>query len=124
MSVICYITFKATYVPESKLACHGLMFFRSAPSTQPTMHCPVVSIGINSLVAQDLDMFAAGSAVELVGSGQPTAHPVREPALFGHMVLEIRRGLHSVLSNKIKEIMNHENSNTFVKFSLNLNVTA
>ena len=55
------------------------------------MNCPIVSIGVDSLVSQDLNMFAAGSAVELVGPGQPSAHPVGKSALFVYMVLEIRR---------------------------------
>lgn len=52
-------------------------------------------------------MFPAGSAVQLVGSGQPAAHPVRQPALLGDMVLEIRWGLHSVLSDNRKHMSLH-----------------
>lgn len=68
-----------------------------------TVHSSVVAHGIHFLIAQNLDMFAAGPAVELVGPNQPAAHPVRQPALLVHMVLEIRRwgvGLHCVLSNQ------------------------
>lgn len=49
-------------------------------------------------------MFPAGSAVQLVGSRQPAAHPVRQPALLGDMVLEVRRRLHSVLSDNRKHM--------------------
>jgi len=63
----------------------------------PTVYRPVVAVGVDPLVAQDLDVFPAGSAVQLVGSGQSAAHPVRQPALLSDMVLEIRRRLHRVL---------------------------
>lgn len=68
------------------------------------MHRSVVSVGVDPLVGQDLDVFPAGAAVQLVGSCQPAAHSVRQPALLGDMVLEIRRGLHSVLSDNRKHM--------------------
>lgn len=68
------------------------------------MHRAVVPIGVDPLVGQDLDVFPAGSAVQLVGSRQPAAHPVRQPALLGDMVLEVRRRLHSVLSDNRKHM--------------------
>ena len=71
------------------------------------MHRSVVSVGVDPLVGQDLDVFPAGSAVQLVGSGQPATHPVRQPALLGDMVLEIRWGLHSVLSDNRKHMSLH-----------------
>lgn len=64
----------------------------------PTVRRPVVPVGVDPLVGQDLDVFSAGSAVQLVGSGQPAAHPVRQTALLSDMVLEIRGSLHRVLS--------------------------
>lgn len=70
-----------------------------------TVHGSVVSVGVDPLVGQDLDVFPAGAAVQLVGSGQPAAHPVREPALLGDMVLEIRRRLHRVLSEQYRKHM-------------------
>lgn len=66
-----------------------------------TIHGPVVSVRVHPLVGQDLDVFPAGSAVQLVGSGQPAAHSVRQPALLGDMVLEIRRRLRGVLVRTI-----------------------
>lgn len=63
----------------------------------PTVHCSVVSVGVDPLVAQDLDVLAAGSAVQLVGSGQPAAHAVRQPALLRDMVPEVGWRLHGVL---------------------------
>lgn len=75
-----------------------------------TVHGSVVSVGVDPLVGQDLDVLAAGAAVQLVGSGQPAAHPVRHAALLGNMVLEIRRRLHRALSdntgNTRQEILN------------------
>lgn len=68
------------------------------------MHCSIVSVGVDPLVGQDLDVFPAGATVQLVGSGQPAAHPVRQPALLGDMVLEIRRRLHSVLPDNRKHM--------------------
>lgn len=68
------------------------------------MHRSVVPVGVDPLVGQNLDVFPAGSAVQLVGSRQPAAHPVRQPALLGDMVLEVRRRLHSVLSDNRKHM--------------------
>lgn len=63
------------------------------------MHGPVVPVGVDPLVGQNLDVLPAGSAVQLVGSGQSAAHPVRQPALLRHMLLEVRRRLGRVLSD-------------------------
>lgn len=63
-----------------------------------TVHGSVVAVGVHPLVGQDLDVFAAGAAVQLVGAGQPAAHPVRQAALLGDVVLEVRRRLRAVLS--------------------------
>lgn len=57
----------------------------------------VVPVGVDPPVGQNLDVLPAGSAVQLVGSGQPAAHAVRQPALLRHMLLEVRRRLHGVL---------------------------
>lgn len=67
-----------------------------------TVHRSVVSVGVDPLVGQNLDVFPAGAAVQLVSAGQPAAHPVRQSALLGDMVLEIRRRLHRVLSENIR----------------------
>lgn len=69
-----------------------------------TVHRSVVAVSVDPLVGQDLDVFPAGAAVQLVGSCQPAAHPVRQPALLGDMVLEIRRRLHRVLSDNRKHM--------------------
>lgn len=70
-----------------------------------TVNRAVVSVRVDPLVSQDLDVFPAGSAVQLVGPRQTAAHSVREPALLGDMVLEIRRGLHGVLQNNRKHML-------------------
>lgn len=49
-------------------------------------------------------MFAAGAAVQLVRPRQAAAHAVRQPALLGDMVLEIRGRLHSVLPDNGKHM--------------------
>lgn len=68
-----------------------------------TVNRTVVPVRVDPLVRQDLDVFPTGSAVQLVGSSQTAAHSVREPALLGDMVLEIRRGLRGVLQNNGKQ---------------------
>lgn len=68
------------------------------------MHGSVVTVGVDPPVGQNLDVFPAGAAVQLVGSCQPAAHPVGQPALLCDMVLEIRRSLHSVLSDNRKHM--------------------
>lgn len=70
-----------------------------------TVRRSVLSVGVDPLVGQDLDVFPAGATVQLVGSGQPAAHPVRYPALLGNMVLKIRRGLHGVLWGNRKHML-------------------
>lgn len=62
-----------------------------------TIHGSVVTVCVHPLVGHDLNVLPAGSAVQLVGSGQPAAHSVRQSALLGHMVLEVRRRLRAVL---------------------------
>lgn len=69
-----------------------------------TIHGSVVAVCVHPLVGQDLDVFPAGSAVQLVGSGQPAAHSVRQSALLCDMVLEIRRRLCGVLSDNRKHM--------------------
>lgn len=69
-----------------------------------TIHGPVVAVCVHPLVGQHLDVFPAGSAVQLVGSGQPAAHSVRQSALLGDVVLEIRRRLRGVLSDNRKHM--------------------
>lgn len=69
-----------------------------------TIQGSVVAVCVHPLVGQDLDVFPAGSAVQLVGSGQPAAHSVRQSALLGDMVLEIRRRLCGVLSDNRKHM--------------------
>lgn len=65
----------------------------SASNARPrlTVHGPVVSVGVDPLVGQHLDVFAAGAAVQLVGAGQPAARAVRQAALLGDVVLEVGR---------------------------------
>lgn len=67
------------------------------------MHRPVVPVGVDPLVGQDLDVLPASAAVQLVGAGQPAARAVRQAALLSNVVLEIRRGLHSVLWDSRKD---------------------
>lgn len=69
---------------------------------QLSVHGSVLPVGVDSLIGQDLDVFPARAAVQLVSPGQSAAHPVRQPALLGDMVLEIRRGLYRVLCVKAK----------------------
>lgn len=69
-----------------------------------TVHRAVVPVGVDPLVGQDLDVFPAGAAVQLVGPRQAAAHPVRQPALLGDMVLEVGRRLHRVLSDNRKHM--------------------
>lgn len=75
----------------------------------PTVHRAVVPVSIDPLVGQDLDVLPTGSAVQLVGSGQSAAHAVRQPALFGDVLLEIRRRLHSVLPRKYETCVISQN---------------
>lgn len=62
------------------------------------MHISIVGHGVDLLVGQDLHMFAAGPAVQLVDPDQPAAHAVRHFALLAYMLREIRRGLIGYLS--------------------------
>lgn len=77
-----------------------------------TVHGSIVAVGVHPLVGHDLNVLPAGSAVQLVGSGQPAAHPVRQSALLDDMVLEIRRRLRAVLSDNRK----HMSRNTKIAF--------
>lgn len=70
----------------------------------PTIHGSIVAVCVHPLVGHDLNVLPAGSAVQLVGSGQPAAHSVRQSALLGDMVLEIRRRLRGVLSDNRKHM--------------------
>lgn len=63
-----------------------------------TVHIAVLSHGVDLLVGQDLDVLAAGPAVQLVDPDQPAAHAVRHFALLAYMLREIRRGLIGYLS--------------------------
>lgn len=61
------------------------------------MNIPIICHGVDLLVPQYLDMFAAGSAVKLVGPNESPAYPVRHFTLFTHMLCKIRRGLNGYL---------------------------
>lgn len=63
-----------------------------------TVHIAVFSHGVDLLVGQDLNVLAAGPAVQLVDPDQPAAHAVRHFALLAYMLREIRRGLIGYLS--------------------------
>lgn len=63
-----------------------------------TMHVSVIGHGVDLLIGQNLHMFAAGPAVQLVDPDQPAAHMVRHFALLAYMLREIRRGLIGYLS--------------------------
>lgn len=81
------------------------MLYCTARSTVVlTIHGSIVAVCVHSLVGHDLNVLPAGSAVQLVGSGQPAAHSVRQSALLGDMVLEIRRRLRGVLSDNGKHM--------------------
>lgn len=62
-----------------------------------TMHISVLCHGVDVLVSEDLDVLAAGPAVELVGANQPPTCPVRHSALLAHMLCEIWWGLNAYL---------------------------
>lgn len=62
------------------------------------MHISIVGHGVDLLVGQDLNVLAAGPAVQLVDPDQPAAHTVRDFALLAYMLREIRRGLIGYLS--------------------------
>lgn len=88
------------------------MFFgdrkwRSVLPPRLTVHRSVVPVGVDPPVGQNLDVFPAGAAVQLVGPSQPAAHAVRQAALLGDMVLEVRRGLHCVLKESTCHQMLH-----------------
>lgn len=70
------------------------------------MHVSVLGHGVDLLVGQDLHMFSAGPAVQLVDPDQSAAHAVRHFALLAYMLREIRRGLIGYLS----EIRRHHNN--------------
>lgn len=74
------------------------------------MHISIVGHGVDLLVGQDLDMLAAGPAVQLVDPDQPAAHTVRHFALLAYMLREIRRGLIGYLS----EIRCHHNQYVYI----------
>lgn len=63
-----------------------------------TVHISIVGHGVDLLVGQDLNVLAAGPAVQLVDPDQPAAHTVRHFALLAYMLREIRRGLIGYLS--------------------------
>lgn len=77
----------------------------SIPEDSLTVHISIVGHGVDLLVGQDLNMLAAGPAVQLVDPDQPAAHTVRHFALLAYMLREIRRGLIGYLS----EIRCHHN---------------
>lgn len=74
------------------------------------MYVAVFGHGIDFLVRQHLDVFAAGPAVQLVDPDQPTAHRVRHFTLLAYMLREIRRGLIGYLS----EIKCHHTHHQFL----------
>lgn len=63
-----------------------------------TVHVSVVGHGVDLLAGQDLDVLAAGPAVQLVDPDQPATHAVRHFTLLAYMLREIRRGLIGYLS--------------------------
>lgn len=76
-----------------------------------TVHIAIFGHGVDPLVGQNLDVLAAGSAVQLVDPDQPAAHAVRHFALLAYMLREIRRGLIGYLSG-IRRHHNHQYPNT------------
>lgn len=62
------------------------------------MHVSVIGHGVDLPIGQNLHMFAAGPAIQLVDPDQPAAHMVRHFALLAYMLREIRRGLIGYLS--------------------------
>lgn len=57
-----------------------------------TVHVSVLAVSHNSLIAQHLHVSAARATVQLVGARQPAARAIRQAAVLGHVLLEVRHG--------------------------------
>lgn len=78
-----------------------------------TVHVSILTVSHNPLIAQHLHVSAARAAVQLVGARQSAARAVRQAAVLGHVLLEVRHGHGVQTCRRLRERKHVERNRRF-----------